>query len=120
MVFLVLTRQAVADLTGLPMSNATAVWVNPGVLTNEELAQLRASGVNVTVLPHVLKHTMPGEIQRLAEEIRRSHGETIWIEHPTAEQEDLQPTEAPAPEGVPAIPPLPPPPARRTPCPVGR
>jgi phosphatidate phosphatase APP1 len=107
MVFLVLTRHAIADLSDLPTGNATAVWVNPGVLTNEELAQMQASGINVNVLPRVLDHTKPGAIQRQVEEIRRSHSATIWAEQPVALPESPQPVEAPPTEGAPVAVPSP-------------
>lgn len=110
MVLLVLTRHAIADLSDLLTGDASAaltVWVNPGVLTEEELAQMQANGIDIHVLTSLIEHGTPGDIQRLAEEFRRSHHGSIWTEYPARLPEGRQPAETPANQAVPVPPPSP-------------
>jgi phosphatidate phosphatase APP1 len=82
MVFLVLTRQAIANLSDKPGDVDTTVYVNPGILTEEELARMQAGGIEVNVLPGVINADAHAELKQIVEDIRRTHGETIWVEYP--------------------------------------
>jgi phosphatidate phosphatase APP1 len=94
MVFLVFTRQAIANLSDRPGDDATTVYVNPGVLTEAELAQMQASGSAVVVLPHAINADAHAELKQLVDGIRRTHGETVWVEHPTPSTDASQETVA--------------------------
>lgn len=104
MVFLVLTRHALADLSEPPFGSATSVWVNPGVLSDEELAQMQANGIDIHVLPRVIDPAKPEVIQAQVETIGRSHRDVVWVEHPVALPDNAQAAEVLAPDGAPAGP----------------
>jgi len=79
MVFLATTRRGYESFTTLnPDAN---LWVSGGVLTTEELAQLRARGLKITDFTHEISSGEPEEIADAISTIREHHpGEPIWIE----------------------------------------
>ena len=87
MVYLVLTRQAIAALADKPADGTTSIWVNPGVLTVEELTRMQADGVAINVLPGEVDISAPAEINLLVQGLRRTQNETIWVEHPSTSSE---------------------------------
>lgn len=83
MVYVILTRQAIASLADKFLDGSTAIYMNAGVLTEDELARMRADGIAVHVLPQAVDINAPFEINEAVQAIRRKHGETIWVEHPS-------------------------------------
>jgi hypothetical protein len=78
-VFLATTRRGYESFTTL---NADAdLWISGGVLTAEELTQLRARGLKITDFTHEISTSEPDEIADAVSTIREHHpGEPIWVE----------------------------------------
>jgi hypothetical protein len=78
-VFLATTRRGYESFTTL---NADAdLWISGGVLTAEELTQLRARGLKITDFTHEISSNEPDEVADAVSTIREHHpGEPIWVE----------------------------------------
>ncbi|WP_151633081.1 App1 family protein [Noviherbaspirillum aerium] len=87
MVYVILTRQAIASLADKFVDGSTVIYMNAGVLTDEELARMRADGIAVNVLPRAVDINAPFEIDEVVQALRHTHGETIWVEHPFTSSE---------------------------------
>jgi phosphatidate phosphatase APP1 len=78
MTFLILSRQGYDDLMaqgGTP----DAIWVNPDVLSDDEIGQLRRQGVELAVLPERVDPHAPAE--REAAALRLADDAPLWIEY---------------------------------------
>jgi hypothetical protein len=78
-VFLATTRRGYESFTTL---NADAdLWIAGGILTAEELKQLRARGFKIADFTHQISSNEPDEIADAVSSIREHHpGESIWVE----------------------------------------
>lgn len=78
MSYLILSRQGLADLQAAgPIRDA--LWINPGLLSDSELAQLRSEGVTVDVLPRPVD---PASATQRDAAVRGLAGNgTLWVEH---------------------------------------
>lgn len=81
MVFLVLTRPALDELASHFGRLPSPLWVNKGLLSKQELADLRAKGIDVSdftnnVPPNDLK-AIDGVLAVIAE---HHYGHAIWVE----------------------------------------
>lgn len=78
MPFLILSRQGLADLRAAgPVSDV--LWINPGVLTGDEIAQLQREGVTLNLLP---RQVDPHDAAQRDDAARGVAGEaTLWVEH---------------------------------------
>lgn len=85
MVFLALTRTGLDELSerlGYPPS---PLWVNNDVFSKEELADLRAKGVDVTNFSHRIRPDDTAAIEAALVTIAEHHvGEAIWVERNSA------------------------------------
>jgi hypothetical protein len=78
-VFLATTRRGYESFTTLNAD--TDLWISGGVLTAEELTQLRARGLKITDFAHEISSNEPDEIADAVSTIREHHpGEPIWVE----------------------------------------
>ncbi len=78
MPFLILSRQGLADLRAAgPVSDV--LWINPGVLTGDEIAQLQREGVTLNLLQ---RQVDPHDVAQRDDAARGVAGEaTLWVEH---------------------------------------
>jgi phosphatidate phosphatase APP1 len=82
MPFLILTRQGLADLQAAgPIRDA--LWLNPGLLSDSEMSQLRSGGVTLTVLPQSIDPASAAQRDALANSLAGSA--TLWVEHAAAD-----------------------------------
>ncbi|MDB5796147.1 MAG: hypothetical protein JWP36_49 [Paucimonas sp.] len=90
MVYLILTRQGLADLADQLDNRVASVWINPGVLEDDELAQIQAGGVELHVLPRAVGTGSHDEIEAVLDQIRRKSPGTIWVEQPARPSQAVQ------------------------------
>lgn len=92
MAFLILTQSGYQDLTqgreGLP----SPLWINPGVLHDEEIRRLRADGVELTVLADTVDPLSLPEVERVVRRMQDAGLATVWVERPSP---DVQPAVLP-------------------------
>jgi phosphatidate phosphatase APP1 len=96
MVFLVLTRAGLDELTATLGRVPSPLWVNAAVLSDAEVAQLRSEGAEIKTFA---EHIIPDErfaVEAAVNAVREHHaGSTVWIEQPsqrTLEAEARRPT----------------------------
>lgn len=82
MTHFVLTRkgydQLNADFDPFPFT----IWVNDGVLSDDELAELRAKGVSVTNFTRAIDPSDPLDVAGAIDTIQQHHpNQSIWVEH---------------------------------------
>jgi phosphatidate phosphatase APP1 len=76
MPFLILSRQGLADLQAAgPIRDA--LWLNPGLLSDSEVAQLRQQGITLSVLPQLVD---PGSAAQRETAARLAGSATLWVE----------------------------------------
>lgn len=78
MTFLILSRQGYDDLMAQG-ATPDAVWVNPDVLSDEEIEQLRRRGVELAVLPERVDPHAAAERETAA--LRLADEAPLWIEY---------------------------------------
>src|SRR3954465_478780 len=78
MTFLILSRQGYDDLMAQG-ATPDAAWVNPDVLSDEEIEQLRRRGVELAVLPERVDPHAAAE--REAAALRLADEAPLWIEY---------------------------------------
>lgn len=82
MPFLILSRQGLADLqTAGPIRDT--LWLNPGLLSDTEMAQLRSVGVTLNVLPQRIDPASAAQRDAVANSLAGSA--TLWVEHAAAD-----------------------------------
>ncbi|MDB5758258.1 MAG: hypothetical protein JWM30_1547 [Burkholderia sp.] len=82
MPFLILTRQGLADLQAAgPIRDA--LWLNPGLLSDSEMAQLRSVGITLNVLPQSIDPASAAQRDAVANSLAGSA--TLWVEHAAAD-----------------------------------
>lgn len=75
MVLLIMTRAGFDDVRTLIAPSSSPVWVNAGVLSDEEIGALRERGVDLS------RFTMPHDLEQAIDIIVEHHpGERIWAE----------------------------------------
>jgi len=85
MVFLVLSRRGWEQLAVMARSSPVSLWVNGGVLSDEELSSLRAYGMDITNFQHCLDASDPTQVREAVETIELHHaGSVVWIENETS------------------------------------
>lgn len=81
MVYFILSRQGYDQLVasgGLPTS---PLWVSGGVLSEQELSDLRSRGHDITDFQSRIDPEEPDEIMESVDTIRLHHpGEVVWVE----------------------------------------
>jgi hypothetical protein len=75
MIYLVLNRSAWLELMTAGREEPSPLWVNAGVLTPEELAELRQSGARVTNFSSFIDPESEPALQEALEIIREHHPE---------------------------------------------
>jgi phosphatidate phosphatase APP1 len=78
MTYLILSRQGYDDLMSQG-ATPDAIWVNPDVLSDDEIGQLRRRGVELAVLPERVDPHSPAE--REAAALRLADDAPLWIEY---------------------------------------
>ena len=83
MVFYVLTTTGYHDLVAELGRNPSPVWLNEGVLTKDEVDQLRSTGHKVTVFS---VRRNPEEFETITKDIwtiqEHHDGESVWVQYP--------------------------------------
>lgn len=81
MVFFALTRQGLDEFARHFGRLPSPLWVNKGVLSREELDDLRARGGDVTDFAHMIGAEDAAALQQALADIAQHHpGERIWVE----------------------------------------
>jgi len=81
MQFLILTRAGFENFgpkTGLP---GTMLYVNPALLSSEEISRLRNAGTEVRILPSAVDPHAAQEVRNAVRFIEEHGGGPIWVEH---------------------------------------
>jgi phosphatidate phosphatase APP1 len=82
MPFLIFTRQGLANLQAAgPIRDA--LWLNPGLLSDSEMAQLRSAGITLNVLPQPIDPASAAKRDAVANSLAGSA--TLWVEHAAAD-----------------------------------
>jgi phosphatidate phosphatase APP1 len=79
MLFLILSRRGYEDLKAAGHS-AAALWLNPGVLSDQEIAQLRSVGIRLEVLPERIDPHSAAQRDALLR-IAQAEGAPLWVEY---------------------------------------
>jgi phosphatidate phosphatase APP1 len=90
--FLILTRAGLIDISARIAPAGAALYLNPGIATDAETAQLEAAGAQVHLLPQELPFDMSGQFEQVLLAAGLPAGR-LWIEHPERVPE---PASAPA------------------------
>lgn len=80
MSYLILTKRGLADLQAGAGSLHSPLWVNPDVLSDEEVGRLRRKGLEITVLSRTVDPCAMTEIDQLVQEIQKLHDGPVWVE----------------------------------------
>lgn len=79
MVFFAISRGAFESYVSLGLVG-TSLWVSAGVISDEELATLRAEGINVSNFNYALELGDSAGIEGAVETIREHHPcHTVWV-----------------------------------------
>jgi len=82
MVFLALTRNGLEQLIKELGRTPSPLWVNDGVLTAEELKELRDSGIDLTNFTYRIAPDSQSAVASAVDTIAEHHpDESIWVEH---------------------------------------
>lgn len=82
MVFFALTRQGYDEWVRQPSLSLSVVWVNAGILSDMELAQLRSAGVAVTNFKRLIDYTNSEAVLGAVQTIQEHHrGQRVWVEY---------------------------------------
>ena len=85
MVYFILSRHGYDQLVasgGLPTS---PLWVSGGVLSVDELSDLRSRGFDITDFHGQIDPTDPDEVDEAVDTIRLHHpSQVVWVEYPHA------------------------------------
>lgn len=93
--FLVLTERGVRDLRNRFARFPSPLWLNPGLLPEEEIGRLRAEGITVEILPERLDPAASHQFEQVLQRLGPGAHEALWVEQVTPA---ATPPEAPAPE----------------------
>lgn len=81
MVIFALTQDGYEEMADMIQSVEFSVWVNKGVLTDEEMNNLRGAGVSLTNFTYYVEPTKLDAILEAFATIGEHHpGERIWVE----------------------------------------
>ncbi len=92
--FLILTRAGLADIGSRIQLAGAAFYLNPDLASEAELAQLRAAGAQVSVLPQALPVGLSGQFEQALLGAGLPPGR-LWIERPAQAPLHADPTIAP-------------------------
>ena len=83
MVFLALTRPGLDELARAMGRTPSPLWVNDGVLTAQELKELRQQGIDLTNFTHRFALDDLTAVADALDTIAMHHpGQGIWVEYP--------------------------------------
>lgn len=93
MPFLILTRSGFDDVKPRAGFPGTSLYVNPALLSPEEIAQLQDSGAEVRILPSLVDPHSAAELQQAIHFVEQYESGPVWIEygssaHPEASMQD--------------------------------
>lgn len=98
--FLILTPAGLADISARLKPAGAALYLNPGVAAEPEVARLREAGAKVHLLPQALPFDLSGQFEQVLLAAGLPAGR-LWIEHPARESaSESVPESAPAPLAV--------------------
>jgi len=101
--FLILTRAGFADIGARIHPAGAALYLNPGLASESEIAQLQAAGAEVSVLPQALPFELAGQFEQVLVAAGLPAGR-LWIEHPAREPASAEPAPLRADEEPPTLP----------------
>ena len=82
--FLILTRAGLADIGARIHRPGATLYLNPGLASDAEIAQLQEAGAQVNVLPQALPAALAGQFEQVLASAGLAAGR-LWIEHPARE-----------------------------------
>ena len=101
--FLILTRAGLADIGARIHPAGAALYLNPGLASEAEIAQLQGAGVRVSVLPQALPFALSGQFEQMLLGAGLAPGR-LWIEHAAPASASAQPAPSQAAEESPTLP----------------
>ena len=85
MVYFILSRHGYDQLAASGCLPTTPLWVSGGLLSAQELSDLRSRGYDITDFHDRIDPKDPDEIMESVDTIRLHHpGQTVWVESPHA------------------------------------
>jgi hypothetical protein len=82
MIFFVLTKSGYVELVAKLGRAFSTIWLNAGILSESEIADLRQTGVSVTVFKSAFTANNIADYLTALATIQEHHpGEQIWVEH---------------------------------------
>jgi phosphatidate phosphatase APP1 len=106
MTFLVLTASGYNGLIATLGQAPSPLWVNPGVLSEAQINQLRSNGLALAILPRPVDPSSHAEVQQALRQIQETQQGPIWAEQgmPVPRTDEPQPDAAPLrPAGLPSF-----------------
>lgn len=79
MPFLILTRAGLDDIAVAVAPAGAAFWLNPGVASDDEIAQMRGAGASVHVLPAAVNPDSENQVEDAVRAVSPD-GEPVWLE----------------------------------------
>jgi hypothetical protein len=101
--FLILTRAGFADISARIHPAGAALYLNPELASDADIAQLQAAGAQVSVLPQALPFALSGQFEQVLVAAGLPPGR-LWIEHPAREPASEAPPELHTDEEPPTLP----------------
>lgn len=81
MVIFILTNKGYEEMESIIKESNSPVWINDGVLSEEEINKLRSQGIELTKFSYFINKANQKEILGALETIKEHHpGEAIWTE----------------------------------------
>ena len=85
MVFFVLTRWGYDELVSLLGRTPSPLWVNAGVLSQEEIKLMSDAGIEVSEFSHSIASDDICKVTEAIDTIKQHHPtHSIWVENPAA------------------------------------
>lgn len=94
MPFLILTRAGLEDLGQRAALPGTSLYVNPALLSPEEVSDLQLGGTDVHILPSTIDPHVPQQVQTAIRFIGEQDSGPVWIEHPALVAEESNSSDA--------------------------
>jgi hypothetical protein len=85
MVLFLLTKEGLAEAIEAARVAKMSVWVNAGLIERAEVSQLRAGGLDLTVMTRRIDPWDPAEVEDVVSTIREHHADRmLCVEWPPA------------------------------------
>jgi phosphatidate phosphatase APP1 len=81
MAFLILTEGGYQDLNAMWGRPPSPLWINPGILSPDEVQRLRGAGVQLTIMINPVNPHSRSEVEQVVKEMVEAGLIPVWVEH---------------------------------------